>query len=47
MHENPAVRERRLNLMATLRDLILGLADISEIAVEAAVPDGGRDQEPR
>jgi glycyl-tRNA synthetase beta chain len=43
MHDNPAVRERRLQLMATLRDLILGLADISEIAVEAApTPEGGR-----
>jgi glycyl-tRNA synthetase beta chain len=38
MHDNPAVRERRLQLMATLRDLVLGLADISEIAAEAAQP---------
>jgi glycyl-tRNA synthetase beta chain len=38
MHDNPAVRERRLQLMATLRDLVLGLADISEIAADAAQP---------
>jgi glycyl-tRNA synthetase beta chain len=38
MHDNPAVRERRLQLMATLRDLVLSLADISEIAADAAQP---------
>jgi glycyl-tRNA synthetase beta chain len=36
MHENPTVRDRRLRLVATLRDLILGLADISEVATEGA-----------
>jgi glycyl-tRNA synthetase beta chain len=44
MHDDPAVRERRLTLMATLRDLILSLADISEIAIDTAAPapEGGR-----
>jgi glycyl-tRNA synthetase beta subunit len=32
MHEDLALRHARLRLMAALRDLILGLADISEIA---------------
>ncbi len=32
MAENSAVREKRLQLMAGLRDLVLGIADISEIA---------------
>jgi glycyl-tRNA synthetase beta chain len=45
MHESPAVRARRLQLVATLRDLVLGLADISEIAVDAApTAEGGRGQ---
>jgi glycyl-tRNA synthetase beta chain len=34
MHEDPAVQRRRLGLVAALRDLILELADISEIATE-------------
>ena len=32
MHDDAAVRDRRLALVASLRDLILALADISEIA---------------
>jgi glycyl-tRNA synthetase beta subunit len=32
MHEDLALRHARLRLVAALRDLILGLADISEIA---------------
>ena len=36
MHEDPAIRGRRLRLVATLRDLILTLADISEISTETA-----------
>jgi glycyl-tRNA synthetase beta subunit len=32
MAENEQVRSARLGLVATLRDLILGIADISEIA---------------
>lgn len=32
MAENKAVRDKRLQLMAGLRDLVLGIADISEIA---------------
>jgi glycyl-tRNA synthetase beta chain len=43
MHDDARVRERRLRLMARLRDLILELADISaiEAGLEAA-PEGGR-----
>jgi glycyl-tRNA synthetase beta chain len=36
MHDNPDVRRRRLGLVTALRDLILDLADISEIAGESA-----------
>jgi glycyl-tRNA synthetase beta chain len=31
MHDDPAVRARRLGLMAILRDLVIALADISEV----------------
>lgn len=34
MHDDPAVRERRLGLMAILRDLVMELADISEVGGE-------------
>ncbi len=34
MHEDPAIRARRLDLVALLRDLIMELADISEVARE-------------
>ena len=34
MSDDAAVREARLGLVATLRDLILGIADLSEIATE-------------
>jgi len=34
MHEDAAVRERRLGLMAILRDLVMQLADISEVGGE-------------
>jgi glycyl-tRNA synthetase beta chain len=34
MHEDPAVRDRRLGLMAILRDLVMELADISEVGGE-------------
>ena len=32
MADDPAIRRARLQLMANLRDLVLSLADISEIA---------------
>jgi glycyl-tRNA synthetase beta chain len=35
MHDNPQIRDRRLRLVAALRDLVLGLADISEVAADA------------
>ncbi|MEO5822721.1 MAG: hypothetical protein ABIT71_19610, partial [Vicinamibacteraceae bacterium] len=31
MHDDAAVRDRRLGLMAILRDLVMELADISEV----------------
>jgi glycyl-tRNA synthetase beta chain len=31
MHDDPAIRDRRLGLMAKLRDLVMELADISEV----------------
>ena len=34
MHDDPAVRARRLGLMAILRDLVMELADISEVGGE-------------
>jgi len=34
MHDDPAVRARRLGLMAILRDLVIALADISEVGGE-------------
>ena len=34
MHEDAAVRDRRLGLMAILRDLVMELADISEVGGE-------------
>jgi glycyl-tRNA synthetase beta chain len=34
MHDDPAVRDRRLGLMAILRDLVMELADISEVGGE-------------
>jgi glycyl-tRNA synthetase beta subunit len=36
MAEDPATRRARLQLMANLRDLVLQLADISEIAADEA-----------
>ena len=39
MAEDEAVRAARLGLVAELRDLILSLADISEIAGAAAPQD--------
>jgi glycyl-tRNA synthetase beta chain len=36
MAEEPSVRRARLQLMAKLRDLVLRIADISEIASESA-----------
>jgi len=38
MAEDPAVRQARLQLMANLRDLVLQLADISEIAADDVRP---------
>ena len=35
MADDPAIREKRLQLMAGLRDLILNIADISEIVTES------------
>jgi len=35
MAEDEALRAARLQLMATLRDVILGIADLSEMAAEA------------
>jgi glycyl-tRNA synthetase beta chain len=37
MHEDPTVRDRRLGLMAILRDLVMELADISEVGGERNV----------
>jgi glycyl-tRNA synthetase beta chain len=34
MHDDPAIRDRRLGLMAILRDLVMELADISEVGGE-------------
>jgi glycyl-tRNA synthetase beta chain len=39
MHDDAAVRTRRLALVARLRDLVVSLADISEIAPDAVKPD--------
>ena len=39
MHEDGAVRARRLALVARLRNLIVSLADISEIAPESTKPE--------
>jgi glycyl-tRNA synthetase beta chain len=35
MAEDPGIREARLSLVMTVRDLILSLADISEIVAES------------
>ena len=37
MHEDAAIRDRRLGLMAILRDLVMELADISEVGGERTV----------
>jgi glycyl-tRNA synthetase beta chain len=38
MHDDPAIRDRRLGLMAKLRDLVMKLADISEVGGERSTP---------
>ncbi len=34
MHDDPAIRDRRLGVLASLRDLVMELADISEVGGE-------------
>ena len=39
MHDDAAVRDRRLGLLAILRDLVMELADISEVGGERSAAD--------